>query len=861
MRDKDYQIAGDFLARFFGETEQAIELRACPNIKGTPGAQSMMTRDTAEIASFCRRKDEPGMGLYFGVCTRRNGVTSGTAANVVECPALWVDIDCAKQGIAGADARAALEFLPHPPTVIVNSGGGLHAYWILEQAVDVSPGQPGVQRITAALRKLAMILAGDMQCAEVARILRLPGTMNSKDATRALYGGEPAVCAVLTDTGAVHDMDELCEWLEGQRTVLEGKVAAPRPVKEDDPFVSYARAAGYEPAIDIDAELAAMNYGEGHNGIHPTQLRVSMSMIARGYDEEAIVERLLAATEKAAPGDQRWNWASEERAIRKMIATGRQKVEERQDRPAPPAPPASSGPAAVAVVHDMAEARAKREKPKAAPKDRIDEISLLGSTVLSVWQDRHGPVMHSAGTSYSYEGGVWSVWDERSEQALRVMMQEACERLNMPPKTSLINAAILYVMNRPSLLMRDVEFDRHGLIVAEDGTIDGGTGVTGPHSPDHHAMFKVGASIEGSRACPAWLQFLTDSFADKDPAEVPEIIRTLQEWFGASLIPNKSRDLSKGLFAWGGSRTGKTQLSEVMRALLGRGQTSAAAAGDIGKDFGLQTFLGKRGWIADDAIGQDEFLDAERYKKIVTAEETEVTRKNKTPVQVRFGFPVLLTANHLPKVKDQSDAVYNRSLVLPMTNVRPESAPTPAGYPSISAKIIAEELTGVLWWAVEGWQRLSARGMFTPPPCMTRAVTEMQDNNNPIGSWLKECVVECATYKVANADLYSSFAGWHFLENGDSKFLPSQNKFIRRLREMLPNVGKQTGAKTRNTTGLMLNAEGLEYWSANGARDSLNAPKPASLDQYAVNQGYTEEKAERAAVAHETARQNREPRF
>lgn len=861
MQDRDYSQSTDFLKRFFGETLQEIELRACSNDR-SGGAVSIFGRDVADMAAFCTKRDKAGWGVYFGLCTRRAGATSGSKEHVVECPALWVDIDCAKQGIAGADAINALEYLPCPPTIIINSGGGLHAYWLLEEPVNVSVGQTSRNTIEAALRQLALILAGDTACAELARILRLPGTDNSKAATLALNDGQPATCVVLSDTGRVYDLEALCEWLDEQRPLLHGKVEAARPVRQDDPFVAYAREQGYEPAIDIDAELAAMNHGAtGGASIHETQLRVSMSMIARGYDDDEIITRILAATEAAAPSGEKWNWGREESSIRKMVQTGRQKAAVRPERTASAPPLATNGNAALAVVHDLGEERAKREKPKPAARENTDQITILGTAALGVWQDRHGPIIHSRGTSYAYEAGVWSVWDDQHDQMLRIMMQEACSSLGLAPKTGLIGAATMFFMNRPSLLIRDAQFDEHPLIIAGDGTVDPSNGAIGEHSPDHRAMFKVGANLEGPRECAAFLQFLEESFADKDPDEIPDIIRTVQEWFGACLVANKSRSLCKGLLVHGGSRTGKTQLSEILRALLGRGQTSATSAGDIGTDFGLQGFLGKRGWVADDAIGQDEYLDAERYKKIVTGEEVGVRRKNRGDIMARFGFPVMLTANHLPKIKDQSDAVYNRSLVLQMTHVRPESKPEPAGFHSISAKIIAEELTGVLWWAIEGWQRLSARGIFTEPACMKRAVGEMQNNNNQVGSWLKECAVADPETKVANADLFASFAGWYYQENGDGKFPWSQNGFIRRLKEAMPNLGYQKGVKTRNLTGIRLTEDGLEYWSVNDSRDHPACPKGASLDAFAINQGFSASHVERLKPVEMPAPEDRTPRF
>lgn len=837
MREQDYQISSDFLKRLFGETLHKVELRAFPNINGDRGAEATFTRDASEIEGFCKKKDGPGFGVFFGVCTRGDvrtdkGLLSGGLDNLKECPALWVDIDCVKQGLTGKEVMEALSFLPFQPSIIINSGGGLHVYWALEAPVDISEGQPARDAVAAALKALVGVLAGDMKSTDLARVMRLPGTLNTKEELLARYGGKPSLCAVIEDTGRVHDLEALCEWLSEQRAVLHGQAQPARPVREDDPFVAYARQAGYEPAIDIDAELAAMEHGgSDRTAIHPTHLRVSASMIARGYEDDEIVDRILKATEAVAPRDKQWNWAAEERAIRKMIQTGRGKgyAEKRTS-----AQPMVSGNNVLKLVPD-ADVE-KKAKPEKASKEAKDEISVLGGATLAAWTERYGPIMHAAGDSYLYEGGVWSAWGNIHDQMLRALLQEGCSRLRMKPATSLLNAASRYVMDRPELLARNVEFDQLDMIVAEDGCLEMVSLEIIEHSPDHRAKFRIGANLKGGRDCPAFLDFLKGSFSDHPAAETQAIIATLQEWFGAALVANKPRSLRKGLLIHGGSRTGKTQISEILRALLGKGHTTAIKVRDLEKDFGTETLLGKRGWIADDAVGQGETLDAETYKVLVTGEAMSVRRKNRSMIDgFRFACPVCLTMNNLPKIKDGSDAVYNRSIVLPMTHVRAEDAPEPAGYDSISAKVIAEELTGVLWWAIEGWQRLAARGVYTPPACMSEAIRGLQEMNDDVGTWIRQCVVADAGYKVAPSDLFASFAGWFFQEKGDTKFNWSQNGFSRKLKERLPHVGAEREARKRWTTGVRLNDDGLENWTINSERSEMKRASTPTLEVYGVN--------------------------
>lgn len=855
MRDKDYQDSITFLNRFFGDCEGLIELRACSNDRSR-NATSRFSRAEGDLSQFLEDRDRDGWGLYFGLGTRGTklndrGEYSGAKDNVRQLPALWVDIDCVKQGISGDDAFRALSHLPFPPSILVNSGGGYHAYWMLEEPLDISSGD--YAQVESVLRQLALVLAGDTSCAEVARILRVPGTHNSKDSTKAINEGAAALCVVEEDRQTVYDFGHLVEWLETQRPILHGKAReAARPVQENDPFVAYAREAGYEPAIDIEAELAAMEYeGQGDRSIHRTQIRVTYSMIARNYDDDEIVSLILAATEACAPRDANWNWRNEERNLRRDVEKSRKKqAQDRVERPR--SVPMSSGNTALKLVHSADEQRDAKPKVEV---DKKSQTAQLGEAVIGVWVDRFGPVMHTAGTTYAYGDGIWQEWNDRLEQRLRSIIQSAFASLKVDPKTSALNAVYRYVMERPSLQREDVQFDQHGLIVADDGVMDPDTLELAPHSPDHFALFKVAAKFNGERRISSWMNFLEGSFGDIP--EASEVISTLQEWFGAALVANKPRPLKKGLLAHGPSRTGKTQIAGVARGLLGGKHTSGAKMRDLEGRFGMEPFIGKRGWIADDAVGEAEFLDAETYKVVVTGEPVSVQRKGGKNLETRFGFPVLLTANNLPRVKDQSDAVFNRSLILRMTRVRDEAAPEPAGYESISAKIVDQELSGVLWWALEGWQRLSRRGYYQPPACMLEANQEFQDDNNPVGAWIKQCVELSDNEMVSRIDLAASFNGWRTLEHDDDR--PWKNNTItRRITKILPGHKIFKAHGERMLTGIRLNEDGLFAWQR--LKDTAGFEKKVTFsnDKFEVNRYW---EAENIAPTASATPQDRSPRF
>ena len=115
----------DWLPTLFEHTEGLVELRALPNVRGEGRPHSLFTRDLDEVASFVQRFDVPGMGVYFGALTRRE--PPGNAKNAWECPAAWLDNDVTPK----EELERTLLACYMPPSLIVDSGRGLHAWWLL----------------------------------------------------------------------------------------------------------------------------------------------------------------------------------------------------------------------------------------------------------------------------------------------------------------------------------------------------------------------------------------------------------------------------------------------------------------------------------------------------------------------------------------------------------------------------------------------------------------------------------------------------------------------------------------------------------------------------------------------------------
>jgi hypothetical protein len=141
--------------------------------------------------------DEPpmlptGTDVYFGVnpCTAippTNAVgelapTSAIRSQVNYIAALnclYAEFDAKDFGGSLDETLAHVRGLAVPPSVLVASGGGYHAYWLLDEPFVLDADETR-QRAVDVQARWTTFVRGDKPAKDIARVLRVPGTLNSK---------------------------------------------------------------------------------------------------------------------------------------------------------------------------------------------------------------------------------------------------------------------------------------------------------------------------------------------------------------------------------------------------------------------------------------------------------------------------------------------------------------------------------------------------------------------------------------------------------------------------------------------------------------------------------------------------------
>jgi hypothetical protein len=152
-------------------------------------------------------KQEPPTNIYFALSSfdglRRK------ADDSIYIKSFFLDLDVGKEknsyatkddAYAGLDAFITVLNLPAP--VVVDSGNGLHVYWILKEAVETSVWKPYAEKFKELCHQHKLVIDPAVP-ADAARVLRVPFTKN--------YGKDGTVkdVVLINDELYTYDFDEI----------------------------------------------------------------------------------------------------------------------------------------------------------------------------------------------------------------------------------------------------------------------------------------------------------------------------------------------------------------------------------------------------------------------------------------------------------------------------------------------------------------------------------------------------------------------------------------------------------------------------------------------------------------------------
>ena len=178
---------------------------------------SSSARQTMAITAI--QKSDEGYDVFFGVCLTDNPVPENKRSHSKDITlqiGIWTDIDIQGGTHIGdkypPSFAVAKSYLPFTPSIIVNSGYGLHAYYLFSRALVIGDfnRNEAINRnmnFLSIIRNNAGVHSEAVDAVQdLSRVLRVPGTYNYKQGIEF-----PSLCTISELNNIKYNIDELDE--------------------------------------------------------------------------------------------------------------------------------------------------------------------------------------------------------------------------------------------------------------------------------------------------------------------------------------------------------------------------------------------------------------------------------------------------------------------------------------------------------------------------------------------------------------------------------------------------------------------------------------------------------------------------
>lgn len=270
---------------------------------------------------------------------------------------------------------------------------------------------------------------------------------------------------------------------------------------------------------------------------------------------------------------------------------------------------------------------------------------------------------------------------------------------------------------------------------------------------------------------PTFQSYLDKVLPDKERQAV------LQEYLGYVFISPQTLKLEKVLLLYGGGANGKSVFIETVNALLGRENVSS---------YSLQTLTESKGYTraelatkllncASEISGK---MENDAFKLLASGEPIEARQIYGRPFTMEHYAKFLFSTNELPKEVEQTDGYFRRWLIVPFDITIPEQEQDK----ELAQKIIANELSGIFNWVLEGLKRLLIRKNFTDCAAVRKQIAEFRMQSDNVQMFLEDAeykpsLTDCTTLQ----ELFNEYKGYC---STNGYFSCSKHKFSQRLRKI-----------------------------------------------------------------------------
>ena len=205
----------------------------------------------------------------------------------------------------------------------------------------------------------------------------------------------------------------------------------------------------------------------------------------------------------------------------------------------------------------------------------------------------------------------------------------------------------------------------------------------------------------------------------------------LQEYIAAALMPRFNHQ--KALLLLGSGANSKSLIQSIISAALGKENIVERSIEGLCAEES-RTIADLEGKLLNICSEMSQKFNLTNFKQIVAKDPIAARRLYGEPYTIYNYASLLFSCNELPRNIEYTDAYFRRLLILPFLNTIPEEKQDR----TLGDRIIANELSGVLNWIIEGVERLLKQGYFTKCEIAENTLADYKIDSDSVASFLAE---------------------------------------------------------------------------------------------------------------------------
>lgn len=277
---------------------------------------------------------------------------------------------------------------------------------------------------------------------------------------------------------------------------------------------------------------------------------------------------------------------------------------------------------------------------------------------------------------------------------------------------------------------------------------------------------------------PLFLGFLHETFQTTDADAQAQQIRLIQEIAGAMALGIMYKYQVVVMFYDPFGRAGKGTLERILRSLVPATFVTAVSPFVWDKEYYVASLAGARLNVVGE-LPDGEAIPAAVFKSVIGGDLLTGRHPTHRPISFTNEAAHLFMSNHMINSRDHSEAFFARWKLVEFPNSRLRTG-LPLDH-TLPDRIIAQELPGIVQWALDGAVRLIGNGAFSPSVVHDRLMAQWRRSTNSLEEFVHEgCVTGNKDSSTLRSKFYQAYSQW-CSDSGRKPFGKS------RVKELLEN--------------------------------------------------------------------------